>query len=53
MPGKRDLTIIEAYPQKDASVEWMQFMGFEELYQRAGFEHYAELDDKYVVRKYF
>lgn len=44
---------VEAYPQKDASVEYMRFMGFDELYKSEGFERYAELDDKYVVRRYF
>lgn len=43
---------IEAYPQKDASVEYMQFMGFDKLYKSEGFEHYMELEDKFVVRKY-
>ena len=43
---------VEAYPQKDASVEYMQFMGFDELYRSEGFEHYMELGDKFVVRKY-
>ena len=43
---------IEAYPQKDSSVEWVQFMGFDELYRSEGFEHYEELEDKFVVRKY-
>ncbi len=43
---------VEAYPQKDASIKWMQFMGFDELYKSEGFEHYMELDDKFVVRKY-
>ncbi len=43
---------VEAYPQKDASVEYMRFMGFDELYKSEGFEHYMELDDKFVVRKY-
>lgn len=49
---KEGFDYIEAYPQKDASVTWMQFMGFDELYKKEGFEHYEELDDKYVVRKY-
>ena len=43
---------VEAYPQKDASIKYMQFMGFEELYKSEGFEHYMELEDKFVVRKY-
>ena len=43
---------VEAYPQKDASIKWMQFMGFDALYKSEGFEHHGELDDKYVVRKY-
>lgn len=43
---------VEAYPQKDASVEYMRFMGFDELYESEGFEHYMELEDKFVVRKY-
>lgn len=43
---------VEAYPQKDASIKYMQFMGFDELYGSEGFERYMELDDKYVVRKY-
>lgn len=49
---KEGFDYIEAYPQKDASVWWMQFMGFDELYKSEGFEHYQELEDKYVVRKY-
>lgn len=43
---------VEAYPQKDASVKYMQFMGFDELYKSEGFERYMVLDDKFVVRKY-
>ncbi len=50
--GKEGFDYIEAYPQKDASIEWMQFMGFDELYKSEGFEHYGELNDKYIVRKY-
>ncbi|MCM1167376.1 MAG: GNAT family N-acetyltransferase [Lachnospiraceae bacterium] len=42
---------VEAYPQKDASVEYMRFMGFDGLYRSEGFERYMELEDKYVVRK--
>ena len=49
---KEGFDYVEAYPQKDASVWWMQFMGFDELYKSEGFEHYKELEDKYVVRKY-
>lgn len=49
---KEGFDYIEAYPQKDASDRWMQFMGFDELYKSEGFEHYQELEDKYVVRKY-
>lgn len=51
--GKEGFDYVEAYPQKDASVEWMQFMGFDALYQSEGFEHHEELEDKYVVRRYF
>lgn len=43
---------IEAYPYKDSSVKWMQFLGFDALYKSEGFEHYEELEDKYVVRRY-
>ena len=43
---------VEAYPQKDASVKYMQFMGFDELYKSEGFEHFMALEDKYIVRKY-
>lgn len=51
--AKRDsFDYVEAYPQKDTSNELWQFMGFDELYKSEGFEHYAELQDKFVVRKY-
>lgn len=50
--GKDGFDYIEAYPQKDASIKSMQFMGFDELYKSEGFEHYMELEDKFVVRKY-
>ncbi len=49
---KEGFDYVEAYPQKDASVTYMQFMGFDELYKSEGFEHYMELEDKYVVRKH-
>ena len=43
---------IEAYPQKDSSVQWMQFMGFDKLYENEGFRHCGDLEDMYIVRKY-
>lgn len=43
---------IEAYPQKDPSVQWMQFMGFDKLYESEGFRHCGDLEDMYIVRKY-
>lgn len=49
---KEGFDYVEAYPQKDASVEYMRFMGFDELYKSEGFEHCMELEDKFVVRKY-
>lgn len=50
--AKEGFDYVEAYPQKDASATWMQFMGFDKLYKSEGFECHAELEDKYVVRKY-
>lgn len=49
---KEGFHYIEAYPQKDATDKFMQFMGFDELYKSEAFEHFKELEDKYVVRKY-
>lgn len=49
---KKGFHYIEAYPQKNATDKFMQFMGFDELYKSEAFEHFKELEDKSVVRKH-
>ena len=49
---KEGFDYVEAYPQKDSTNKYMQFMGFDELYKSEGFLHQEEVGDMFVVRKY-
>lgn len=42
---------VEAYPMKDESDEFMFYVGHSGLYEKLGFEVFAETDTKRVLRK--